>query len=861
MIKKTLYIVPHTHWDREWYMSFSKHRYHFVKFMDRLIQTLENNAQFTCFYLDGQVILLNDYLSVRGENEERLKALINSGRIKIGPFYILQDEYLISGEANVRNLLYGIKECGKFGTYERLGYFPDAFGNISQMPQILQGFDIDSAAFGRGIVPIGYANEVLGKSDGGFSEINWVSPDGSSVVAVQFINWYHNAYEIPSDKILAAARLNYIAESMSYVSKTASLLGMNGCDHEPVQADLPDILNSVRDSLDFDVKISSLTEYVDSVKPYKDSFYKHNGEINGQNGNGYNTLINTASSKIYLKQQNHLVQNRLESILEPLSVFGSQVGLYYDKDIIYFAWKKLMENHPHDSICGCGVDEVAQEMTVRFTDSRDTCNCLIADMGARFANKIKTNEEKNIVVFNTDVREKREVIRATVDYEGECPKNPVITADGEEVSFSVINSFKRKIFELPEDKFRQVKEVTSIEFEFIAKIGAMGYATFGIADKPLSEDKVSGNINKVAKIFNGAENRFIKIEFNADGSFKLTDKSSGHVFDNQNYYEDSADFGNEYEYLGNGQKITTLGGRAKIKLKSECATTVTYEVRNTLNVPAQLDFAAKKRFGKESAIDIVTLVTIKAECKTVEIVTEFVNNIENHRLRAIFETNISAEKCDADGQFDILQRKINMGERWLNPDNCQRMSNFVGVGESGGEFVATRGLNEYEILRDKNEIAITLVRCIGQMGDWFYFSTPNAQCLGKNKVEYAVTAAGGNYIQAVNRCYDYSRPKLECFVTGKHGGEFLLKDSLMDINIAGNVQISALKKSEDGAYDIIRLFNPSCNDGGAVIGAKRVKGIYMAKLNEQAINKINEGENGYEIPVGAKKIVTLAIKR
>ena len=200
MEKKTLHVVPHSHWDREWYMSFEQHRMRLVELMDTVIELMEKDPDYTYYHMDGQFIVIEDYLEIRPEMRDRLTALIRANRIQIGPFYVLQDEYLTGGEANVRNLLYGIKLCRGMGAEPVMtGYFPDAFGNVGQIPQILQGFGIDNAAFGRGIGAILEDNKVDPNATSYPSEIVWRSPDGSEVIGILFSPWYNNAMELPAD--------------------------------------------------------------------------------------------------------------------------------------------------------------------------------------------------------------------------------------------------------------------------------------------------------------------------------------------------------------------------------------------------------------------------------------------------------------------------------------------------------------------------------------------------------------------------------------------------------------------------------------------------------------------------------------
>ena len=242
-MKKELNIISHSHWDREWYMSWEKHRMRLVRFFDDLLDVLDSDPEYKCFHLDGQTVVLQDYLEIRPSQRERILRLIRDGRLCVGPWYVLQDEYLISGEANIRNLIVGLRDCSEYGSNPvMLGYLPDAFGNISQMPQILRGFGIRYAAFGRGLTEVGADNTVTAQSGVRHSELYWQAPDGSRVLAVVFVNWYNNAMELKADR----ACFDRVIENCERFASTPYLLGMNGCDHQPVQADLSEVLAFAR---------------------------------------------------------------------------------------------------------------------------------------------------------------------------------------------------------------------------------------------------------------------------------------------------------------------------------------------------------------------------------------------------------------------------------------------------------------------------------------------------------------------------------------------------------------------------------------------------------------------------------------
>ncbi|MFL5626015.1 MAG: alpha-mannosidase, partial [Ktedonobacteraceae bacterium] len=166
-------LVPHTHWDREWYQTFQQFRIRLVRTIDKLLDILDRDDKFRHFMLDGQTIVLDDYLEVRPEQEERLKKYTQTGRIQVGPWYLQPDEFLVSGEALIRNLQIGLQRAAEFATPMRIGYVPDCFGHIAQLPQILRGFGIDNAVFWRGV-----------GSDAHKSEFYWAAPDGTRVLVI-----------------------------------------------------------------------------------------------------------------------------------------------------------------------------------------------------------------------------------------------------------------------------------------------------------------------------------------------------------------------------------------------------------------------------------------------------------------------------------------------------------------------------------------------------------------------------------------------------------------------------------------------------------------------------------------------------
>ena len=158
-MSRTVFILPHTHWDREWYLPFERFRMRLVRTVDQLLTIMRTDPTYERFTLDGQSIILDDYFAIRPHQEQTLRALVAQRRLAVGPWYVLPDEFLVSGEALIRNLMIGRHKATRFGPPVDVGYLPDSFGHIAQLPQILRGFGITSAMLSRGV---GDEGETLG---------------------------------------------------------------------------------------------------------------------------------------------------------------------------------------------------------------------------------------------------------------------------------------------------------------------------------------------------------------------------------------------------------------------------------------------------------------------------------------------------------------------------------------------------------------------------------------------------------------------------------------------------------------------------------------------------------------------------
>lgn len=358
-----LHVISHTHWDREWYQPFQSFRLRLLHLVDGLLEILEKDPDYKFFMLDGQTIVLEDYLLLRPENETILREYIRMGRLLIGPWHILPDMFLVGPEAHIRNLHQGDRTARMFGQKMMIGYMPDSFGHIGQVPQILQSFGIEVACLWRGV------------KDGPM-EFWWQAPDGSRVLMAYLREGYGNGADLPAGNLERFA--SQIAEKgrvLADHSRVSDLLIMQGTDHmEPSPHTSSAIAYADSVLPDTHVLHSTLPQYVSAIRAQIADQDIRLETLTGElrECHRMHLLPGVLSTRMWIKQRNHACETLLTRWAEPFTLFqenlcpNSQGTLDHKAGILRQAWHLLMENHPHDSICGCSIDQVHDEMKPRF---------------------------------------------------------------------------------------------------------------------------------------------------------------------------------------------------------------------------------------------------------------------------------------------------------------------------------------------------------------------------------------------------------------------------------------------------------------------------------------------------------------
>ena len=469
--KRTLHLISHTHWDREWYLPFQLFRLQLVSLVDDLLEILDSDPDYKHFTLDGQTIVLDDYLEVRPENEARIRKYVQNGRLLIGPWYILPDEFLVSPEATIRNLLSGDRNARRFGPKMNIGYIPDPFGHIGQMPQILRGFGIDNACMQRGL-----ADEPC--------EFWWQARDGSRVLVANLRDGYMNAVHLPASHADAFVNeIHRLRDSLLPHTLTDHLLLMHGNDHTPAVPDTSRAISAANRRLEHDLIMhSSLPEYIRSIRAQiagEDiSLPIVEGEL--RSCKRHHLLPGVYSTRMWIKQRNHACETLLEKWAEPFSTWaGLLKNDHPAASILQHAWQLLMQCHPHDSICGCSIDQVHREMRPRFDQveqvageiTRQSLNELAARIDTRSPAGGDNDDFLAVIVFNPTASLRTELVTLEVEWPQDVDQFEFVSAPSDNVPFKSVGRDSRELLNISVGR-----EAISSALDLIQDGRAAGYA-------------------------------------------------------------------------------------------------------------------------------------------------------------------------------------------------------------------------------------------------------------------------------------------------------------------------------------------------------------------------------------------------
>ncbi|HPC43510.1 MAG TPA: glycoside hydrolase family 38 C-terminal domain-containing protein [Candidatus Latescibacteria bacterium] len=930
---KEIYIISNTHWDREWVYPSAETRLLMLEFMDNMLDLLDKQPDYHSFTMDSQTLCIQDYLDFRPERREQIERHVKSGRLIIGPWCSLPEEYIVNGESLVRNLVIGHKVANSLGKVSKVGYTPFSYGQTSQMPQIYRGFDIDTIIFYRGIKteksefimrgPDG--SELLGMRFGALSRFSYffylfrmvaynMSRDeakydwfrgslpfklaGDHHVNAHYYICDPDATGWHTEHIDTGARKLLRDESQHFSTRyIASMQGFDSSEPDPRELDL--IKETQKHLPNHVIKQSDLAEFMDRLKEevaagrLKPEVIE--GESRNPNSVGKWTHLfgDVISSRVRIKLMNNANEQNVQRKAEPFCALAMTLGAKYPTTVLDECWDNIMKNHPHDTICGAGVDQMEKDMIARG----EQVNIFSEGLYRRALQKIQTRIDNSdvaaneiaLTVFNPSPFPRSEVVSVLLDLPDVCKYEDFTIRDEKgnkvEAQYAEFYPWGTLVRNLRDVSLQLHAERVRVHFEAL-DVPPFGYRTYTVKHE---EDVVPKPMKTLVTAVNTMENEHLKVKINANGTLQITNKETGDVFDNMHYLEDGGENGHSWTTIppDHDEIITSHGANVYIAQMESGPALARFRVEYHMMIPEALDFETmeaytgqtpraqirhpriSKRSERRKEMVIRSEFTLRKGSKVLEVYTKVNNECENHRLRVCFPTGIQAATSDSEASFDVIQRQvIRTPDNWYwgRPNPVLPMHRFVSFsnGKSGITFL-NNGIREYEAMEDADRtVALTLFRA-------FTFRNPPildtydvypemklSQCPGEMEFRYNIYPHKGDWAAAeVYKEADHINLPLEVAEVGPHKGDLPKSMSFLSISPA-NLVLSAFKKAEERDTFILRVFNPTGDAmNGTITFYRPIKKAWLCNMNEERRQDLEPKGNVLTLDVPKKKIMTI----
>lgn len=911
---RTVHYVLSSHWDREWYQTFQDFRRRLVRLMDRALDDIESEVIKGAFTTDGQTILIEDYLEVRPERRAQVERFIQQGRLKLGPWYVLPDEWLVSGEAIIRNLLLGRQQARDLGGVPSdAGFVCDLFGHISQLPQIFKNFGIEVAFIWRGIEPRAKAH------------LKWRGADGSELLCYRFGRSGYCDYALDVrrtgchteafDGQQALADLSLFLEKETARTDTQPLLVFDGADHLEYDTDHYAVLLSQKPSAEFPWRIvhSTLDAYIadllasgGEIEETVEGELREAARLPAEADHQW-LIPGVLSSRVWIKQANAACQSLLTQWAEPFSALASLVAEappphgYLD-----VAWKWLLQNHPHDSICGCSIDAVHEDMKYRFAQCEQIATAQVDESLERIAAAIPgelSDKEVRVLVANPLPRPVEQVVEVTLqipehwgcfqEFFGFEPKPAfrVFDAQEKELPWQLLSQqMQRKKLRAHPQKFPQSFKTNDVRVALRLKVPALGYTMLTVREGAYAEPKARSPIPRsilpvrhasvpgLASSERSMENAFLAVVIESNGTLTLTDKRNGQTYSRLLTFEDRADIGDGWYYgpAVNDRCFVSTAAQAEVALLHDGPELCEFLISTSLRLPESFDFDQGARSARTAALNIETYVALRADADRLELRIRVDNTVKDHRLRVLFPTAATtASHYFADSAFDAVKRPIalpadNAVARELTMETTPQQSWTAVCGQSAagaawrGLAVVSEGLMESAV-QDLPErpLALTLLRATrrtvltdgepeGQIQGAHEFRCWLAPQLGEVP-DFRALCEAGQQLAAGFRVAQFQREDIAMYRL-RAEAVAPLESSLLELE--GEAVLSSIRQI-DGALEV-RVFNPSAKAQPIALRLPSCNCLSAVRVNFEGVplGSVEKSEGCLNAVLAPKEIAT-----
>lgn len=815
---KKVYTVAHTHWDYEWYFTRQEARAQFIFHMDEVLTALEeNNLDF--YTLDGQMSIVEEYLAVCPENEERMANIVKAGRLFVGPWFTQIDEMTTSGESIVRNLRLGIQQAEALGGAMRVGYLPDSFGQSQDMPKIYQGFNINHALFWRGM-----------PRDAKTRYFYWTSEDGSKVLTANIKNGYYAGVDL-----IEQNNFDELADRISTDTTSETHLLPVGGDQRAVDFNLKERITLGNDESEETV------EFIESNYP---SFFKSLSketklpELSGEFIDPSDSKIHRGiySSRYDLKQIYDRLERLLTYQLEPLSIIARDYGLPVKQNLINSLWVIVARGQAHDSAGGCNSDKTNQDIYMRGVNAIQEAQSTLDYLLRKLSMAINNNELNELFVWNPlpfEMKEVRELVIST-----QVPDFTLEDSQGNQINFDVINQQVANDALLrrnPAERLDESYYVTTIAVS--CDIPSMGYCLYRVIEGVPTDNL----LEKVEMI----ENEMYQLELK-DGQFNLYSKQLDKWSRDFLRVEDGGDEGDTYDYSpAYNDWVLDLDFKDADVVAVESGNLVgQIIVEGVWSLPFDLESRKSKKIDGRVAYQLI--LKLNAGSSSIDVALTVDNQVLDHRLRLKIMTDVQGAHSYADTPFGVIERPVEDASlhNWREigykeePTSMRPMLHLANLHDNQESWTfLTKGSKDFQIIGDTfNVLAVTIFRGVGFLGrpdtlrrpgdasglHMRELPTPDSQLVGKLTFEGSIVLNSvfepqqlqKNYLSLTQENLYYQTQVINRFTTPI---QYFPVNTLALVNEGQNkvtldnegVVLSSMLPTIDGTGIELRVYNPS----------------------------------------------------
>lgn len=744
----TFHLIPHTHWDREWYLTRAAFQARLVPVLDEVLDQLERDGD-ARFVLDGQTVLLEDYLAVKPENGKRIAALVQRGALEIGPWYVLSDLLIPSAESLRRNLAEGMRDAQRFGRRVDVLYSPDAFGHPAELPKLAAEFGIKWAVIRRG----------LGRPGGRDRDLyRWEAPTGERLLVYHLpAAGYDVAIDLGEPGVDLGRTWAPIRQQLIDRAVCDQIAVFLGADHHAMVRDVGRLRDGLQAlEVEHRVRVSGLAEFFAAVEGARPDAPSGRGELRRIDGHTW-VLQDAHATRARIKRRLSRVELLLVRIAEPLARLATERGGRDRGGLLRLAWRTLLQSQFHDTLAGTTSDEVQNEQDVRL----DAVSALVREIATASlaevcgSTRVGEPDAPRLVLWNPCDRVRSGILTAALTVfrsdvlvgppSGREPRTgpghepfALHSESGERIPVQVLAV--RRDQERRDDmrRYPDQDEVDRVWVAFQAP-ELPGLAHAALTPRPARLAPPAEGLD-VAR--DSLANRLVQVTVSSGGELTLDDRRTGERYPGLCRLEDEPDTGDLYTF-SRGSRRASREARP---------------VSRSILARGPLVGAIETRWRLQAAgsgeIGVRQVVSLLADSPVVRIRLDLENSAHDHRLRAWFPVGTGYEAL-AGTALGFERRRVvetDAGEEAIEqPSRTAPAQRFVAAGaDTRGLAVLAPGFFQYEWTADRR-IAVTLIRAVGELAQaglperpgraaW-PLSTPAAQETGRHTIELALVPA------------------------------------------------------------------------------------------------------------------------